>query len=379
MLFENRRDTDVFHAGLLFSEPVQEIVCWDARYIHQSLAALDALRREGYYLAGYISYEVGYVLHDLAQLLDKPDFPLIHFFSFKAPQYLSRAEIDLLLEKKIDKKAFKINQLKLKLDKQGYEAAFARVKQHIIAGDTYQVNLTSKYVFDLQGSSRALYALLRERQKVAYSALLEMPGYEILSLSPELFFSKQKHHMRVKPMKGTMPRDADAIQDKASQDFLVTDAKSRAENLIIVDLLRNDLSAISKPGSVQVSELLAVESYETVHQMTSSIESEVEVDLNFSEIIHALFPCGSITGAPKRRTMEIIHAEETAPRHVYTGAIGYITPDNNMCFSVPIRTLLCRDQQGELGVGGGIVYDSNVALEFDELQLKAKFFTDLVR
>jgi para-aminobenzoate synthetase/4-amino-4-deoxychorismate lyase len=113
--------------------------------------------------------------------------------------------------------------------------------------------------------------------------------------------------------------------------------------------------------------------------MTSSIESEVEVDLNFSEIIHALFPCGSITGAPKRRTMEIIHAEETAPRHVYTGAIGYITPDNNMCFSVPIRTLLCRDQQGELGVGGGIVYDSNVALEFDELQLKAKFFTDLVR
>jgi para-aminobenzoate synthetase / 4-amino-4-deoxychorismate lyase len=172
-----------------------------------------------------------------------------------------------------------------------------------------------------------------------------------------------------------MPRATDSARDKANQAFLTTDLKSRAENTMIVDLLRNDLSAISKPGTVKTPKLLEVESYETVHQMTSSIESEVDVDLNFSKIIKALFPCGSITGAPKRRTMEIIRDLERAPRHVYTGAMGYITPQNDMCFNVPIRTVLCRGLQGELGVGGGIVHDSTLQSEFEELQLKARFFT----
>ena len=251
------------------------------------------------------------------------------------------------------------------------------MKQHIVAGDTYQVNLTAKYTFNVKGSSLGLYNSLRARQKVAYSAWFKMPEYEILSLSPELFFSKIKHKIYTKPMKGTMPRASDLTQDKANQHFLLTDLKSRAENTMIVDLLRNDLSAISKPGSVHVQKLLEVESYETVHQMTSSIESEVAVDLSFSAIINALFPCGSITGAPKRRTMEIIHEMEPAPRGIYTGAMGYITPQNDMCFNVPIRTVLCRGSQGELGVGGGIVHDSTLQSEFEELKLKAQFLTRL--
>ena len=270
-----------------------------------------------------------------------------------------------------------LENLRLNLTAREYETAFSRVREHIIAGDTYQVNLTAQYQFEYTGQSRGLYQRLRERQKVPYSAWLEFPGYDVLSLSPELFFSKIKHKMYAKPMKGTIARGADAIHDQANQDFLKTDVKSRAENTMIVDLLRNDLSAISTPGSVQVSKLLAVESYETVHQMTSSIESEVAIDLNFSEIIGSLFPCGSITGVPKRRTMEIIHALERAPREIYTGAIGYITPENNMCFNVPIRTLLCQNNRGILGVGGGIVYDSTLQSEFEELQLKARFFTDL--
>ncbi|MCH9690261.1 MAG: aminodeoxychorismate synthase component I [Gammaproteobacteria bacterium] len=364
---------NVPYSGLLFSEPCDEIICWDAAALSQSLARLDSLRRDGYYLAGCLSYEAGYVLRGLPHLLMSPNFPLLHFFAFKAPEKRSAAEINAFL----GQENARPQDVALNITASDYATAFSRVKQHIVAGDTYQVNLTAKYTFNVKGSSLGLYNSLRARQKVAYSAWFKMPEYEILSLSPELFFSKIKHKIYTKPMKGTMPRASDLTQDKANQHFLLTDLKSRAENTMIVDLLRNDLSAISKPGSVHVQKLLEVESYETVHQMTSSIESEVAVDLSFSAIINALFPCGSITGAPKRRTMEIIHEMEPAPRGIYTGAMGYITPQNDMCFNVPIRTVLCRGSQGELGVGGGIVHDSTLQSEFEELKLKAQFLTRL--
>ncbi len=373
ILFENRRQQAAPYAGLWFEHPCEEVVCVNQESLYACLARLDKLRVDGYYLAGCLSYEAGYVLQGLTHLLASCDFPLLHFFAFEKVQPLVSAEVDALL----GNDEVSVENLKLNLNGSEYADQFSAVKRHITAGDTYQVNLTARYQFDLNGSRRALYRLLRERQKVAYSAYLEMPGYEILSLSPELFFSKVKHKMHARPMKGTMPRSTDAISDEANRSFLKTDAKSRAENTMIVDLLRNDLSAISKPGSVKVPKLLNIESYETVHQMTSSIESEVDSDLSFSQIMQALFPCGSITGAPKRRTMEIIHDLEQVPRHVYTGAIGYMTPQNDMCFNVPIRTLLCRGSRGELGVGGGIVHDSRLDSEFEELQLKARFFTEL--
>jgi para-aminobenzoate synthetase / 4-amino-4-deoxychorismate lyase len=373
ILFENRRMLDVPYSGLLFSKPCAEIICWDAVALNQSLEHLDSLRRDGYYLAGCVSYEAGYVLRGLPHLLMPPVFPLIHFFAFKAAEKLSASEINAFL----GQENAMPHDIALNITASDYATAFSRVKQHITAGDTYQVNLTAKYEFAFKGSSLGLYNTLRARQKVAYSAWFKMPDYEILSLSPELFFSKIKHKMYTKPMKGTMPRASDLTQDKANQHFLTTDLKSRAENTMIVDLLRNDLSEISKPGSVHVQKLLEVESYETVHQMTSSIESEVAVDLSFAAIINALFPCGSITGAPKRRTMDIIRDLESAPRGIYTGAMGYITPQNDMCFNVPIRTVLCRGSQGELGVGGGIVHDSALQSEFEELKLKAQFLTGL--
>ncbi len=373
ILFENRRMLDAPYTGLLFSEPSEEVVCWDASQLNQSMAYLDALRAQGHYLAGCLSYEAGYVLQGLSHRLKAPTFPLLHFFAFSKPKHLKSAEIDVFL----GQSEASIQAVRLNITAQAYEAAFTAVKRHIAAGDTYQVNLTAKYMFDLIGSSKGLYRLLRARQKVAYSACLNMPDYDVLSLSPELFFSKIGHKMYAKPMKGTMPRASDHLNDKANKAFLTSDLKSRAENTMIVDLLRSDLSAISKPGSVVVPRLLEVESYETVHQMTSSIESEVAPDLCFSDIMKALFPCGSITGAPKRRTMEIISDVEHASRHVYTGAIGYITPQNDMCFNVPIRTLLCKGSQGELGVGGGIVQDSTLQSEFEELKLKARFFTGL--
>jgi para-aminobenzoate synthetase/4-amino-4-deoxychorismate lyase len=178
-------------------------------------------------------------------------------------------------------------------------------------------------------------------------------------------------------MKGTMARSRCSVRDLKNKEFLTTDPKSIAENTMIVDLLRNDLNQISEIGSVQVSRLLQVESYETVHQMTSSIESTVDSNLSFQRIIRHIFPCGSITGAPKRRTMEIIQKVEPDVRRVYTGTLGYITPENDMCFNVAIRTILLRENSGELGVGGGIVYDSDVRSEWEELQLKAQFFTQM--
>jgi para-aminobenzoate synthetase / 4-amino-4-deoxychorismate lyase len=378
LLFENRRDLHLLDAGLLFSAPLCEVICWEAEDLNHSLKQLDTLRRDGYYLAGCLSYEAGYVLrglpHLLNSLINTSSVPLLHFFAFQAPKKLNAFEVEVFLGR--NKAAVKT--VGLDITRNNYQLAFDRIQQHILNGDTYQVNFTSKYHFSLEGSSRGLYQLLRERQKVAYSALFNMPGYDILSLSPELFFSKVNNKLYAKPMKGTMPRATDVKQDQANRAFLTDDIKSRAENTMIVDLLRNDLSAISLAGSVVVSKLLEVESYETVHQMTSSIESDVAVDLNFSEIIQALFPCGSITGVPKRRTMEIIHDLECAPRGIYTGAMGYITPQNDMCFNVPIRTLICRDGAGELGAGGGIIHDSNMQSEFEELQLKARFFTGLI-
>lgn len=373
ILFENRRLPDAPYAGLLFSEPLDEVVCWHASRLDASLARVDALRCQGYYIAGCLSYEAGYALRGLTPYSEKNHaFPLLHFCAFKSPQKLSALAINQQLA---DAKVL-VKEIKLNMDAEAYGKAFRKIKQHIQMGDTYQVNFTAKYKFKFEGSAHGLYRQLRARQKVPYSALLHMPGYDVLSLSPELFFSKINTIMHAKPMKGTMPRAVDAMRDVANRDFLKTDLKSMAENTMIVDLLRNDLSAISKPGSVQVLRLLDVESYETVHQMTSCIQSEVERELPFATIMKHLFPCGSITGAPKRRTMDIIHDLEYEPRHIYTGAIGYITPENNMCFNVPIRTLLCRDSQGELGVGGGIVYNSTEQAEFEELKLKARFFTE---
>lgn len=372
VLFENRRLLDAPYAGLLFSEPCDEVVCWHAATLDASLARVDALRHQGYYLAGCLSYEAGYVLRGLTALSKETHaFPLLHFFAFKSPQKLTALDIHEYLG---DSEVL-IDSIRLNMSAGAYSQAFNQIKQHIHRGDTYQVNLTAKYKFNIKGSVHALYRQLRVRQKVAYSALMHMPGYDVLSLSPELFFSKINTTLRAKPMKGTMPRAPDAASDLANREFLKSDPKSMAENTMIVDLLRNDLSAISKPGSVHVSQLLEVESYETVHQMTSCIQSEVDRSLPFATIMQHLFPCGSITGAPKRRTMEIIRDLESEPRHIYTGAIGYITPENNMCFNVPIRTLLCRGTEGELGVGGGIVHDSTEQAEFEEMQLKARFFT----
>ncbi len=360
-------------SSLLFKNQIEEVVAWTLSELYEALAVLRAWQKKGFYVVGFVSYDAGLLFQDLV-LTRTSTLPLLHFIAYQ--DMVKQSKQALLVS---EKKQFELKNLVLQWTQQEYRHAFDEVRRHIEYGDTYQVNLTSQYHFDFQGDVRSLYQALREEQEVAYSGLLLFPDYQILTLSPELFFSKKGNKLKTKPMKGTIQRGATDALDDANKQWLLQDEKSKAENTMIVDLLRNDMSKISVPGSVVVSALLEIESYKTVHQMTSTIESDVAADIDFVTLLRALFPCGSITGAPKKRTMEIIQAVEAASRGLYTGTIGYILPNNDMCFSVAIRTLVIQNGRGELGLGGGIVYDSTANDEYDELKLKGKFFTGVMR
>ncbi len=270
-----------------------------------------------------------------------------------------------------------------------FDTAIARIHAWIEAGDTYQVNFTQRLAFSAFGDPRALYAALRAAQPVPYGVLACLPGDAwVLSLSPELFVRHDGDgRLLTRPMKGTAPLSGDPIKDAQAAAALAADAKNRAENVMIVDLLRNDLGRIAQPGSVTVPDRFVVQPFGAVLQMTSTVTATARAQTRFGELFGALFPCGSITGAPKRRTMEIIAELESAPRGLYTGAIGWLdapATDDGLCrfaMSVAIRTLVLSPRMehglraGEMGVGGGIVHDSVAAEEFAECGWKARFLT----
>ncbi|WP_348635698.1 aminodeoxychorismate synthase component I [Cupriavidus sp. AcVe19-1a] len=275
--------------------------------------------------------------------------------------------------------------------REAFDDAIARIHQWIEAGDTYQVNYTQRLRFNAFGDPVALYAALRAAQPVPYGTLARLPGDAwVLSLSPELFVRHDGGgHLLTRPMKGTAPRSGDAQRDARAAAALAADAKNRAENVMIVDLLRNDLGRIAQPGSVAVPERFAVQPFGAVLQMTSTVTATARPGTGFGALMAALFPCGSITGAPKRRTMEIIAELEGTPRGLYTGAIGWLDAPQAgaamgpFALSVAIRTLVLAPQsasglrRGEMGVGGGIVHDSVAAGEFAECGWKARFLTRL--
>lgn len=274
------------------------------------------------------------------------------------------------------------------VDQAQFTDAIDRIRAYIAAGDTYQVNYTYRLRFDAYGSIFALYQRLRARQPVPYGALIAPDdGGAVLSLSPELFVRHDDGELTARPMKGTAPAATGDAENARRATALAGDTKNRAENLMIVDLLRNDIGRIAQTGTVQVPALFDVRRYSSVLQMTSTVQAQLRPDIGLAELFDALYPCGSITGAPKRRTMEIITELEPAPRGLYTGAIGWFAPPSSgkigpFCMSVPIRTLSLQPpdhgvRRGELGVGAGIVYDSDAADEYAECQLKARFLTGL--
>ncbi|MGJ8611231.1 MAG: aminodeoxychorismate synthase component I, partial [Octadecabacter sp.] len=321
----------------------------------------------GRWLAGYVSYEFGYLTSPkLAHLLpDDRKLPLIHFGVFDAPQ----ATPD------VDAGQAQLAPLTPYWTAQQYAEAFGVAHDYIGAGDIYQVNLTFPITTISDAPADDVYAALRSRQDVPHGALVCLDDTVLLSRSPELFFSlSASGALTTRPMKGTAPRGATMQDDDALRGALQASVKDRAENLMIVDLLRNDMSRVSEIGSVKVPELFAVERFATLHQMTSTITSQVRADTTLKDLFMALFPCGSITGAPKVRAMEIIRELETTPRDAYCGSIGWIAPDGAMEFSVAIRTLMVHpDGSIRLNVGGGVVYDSTAQGEYDEAILKSQF------
>ncbi len=364
--------------SLLFDAPERIVVAYEPGEVEACLDAVTQGLARGLHAAGFFSYELGYCLEPRLQALLPKERrqPLLWIGLFRAPRRLDDAATRAWLDANGAVQPSAISDLKLSWTREQYGRAFAAVEDYIAAGDVYQINLTLKYLFAFTGDPVALYAALRRKQRVEYGALIRASGFHVLSLSPELFFRREGRHMLTRPMKGTAPRGRTPREDARLRTWLAMDEKQRAENLMIVDLLRNDLGRVAKIGSVEVTDLFTVETYRTVHQMTSGITAELRGDMGLKDMLHALFPCGSVTGAPKVRAMEIIRDLEGSPRGVYTGAIGHIAPNGDCQFNVAIRTIMLNGGRGEMGIGSGVVADSKVDAEFEECLLKAQFLTD---
>ncbi len=328
-------------------------------------AALDALVSVDGWLAGYCSYELGYALEPklLPLMPEGRKLPLLRFGVYDSP---------------IEGRAFEgqghLADITPVWSAGDHAAAISKVRDYIGAGDIYQANLTFPITAKATGTPEGLYHSLMQRQAVGHGALvLQDDCPAILSRSPELFFRTDGGMIETVPMKGTQPRGATPEEDAAIVEWLRNDEKNRAENLMIVDLLRNDISRVSKPGSVHVPDLFRVNTFATVHQMVSRVKAELMPDMGLADILRALFPCGSITGAPKVRAMEIIHELEVGARDIYCGTIGWWAPDGRSEFNVAIRTVMLDGQQAKLNVGGGVVWDSTAASEYEESLWKARF------
>ena len=362
----------------LFEDPVEIISCDDPAGVEDALDRVAKAGREGLYAAGFMAYELGYLLEPRLAPLLPPERrqPLIWMGLFGEPQRLNREGIARFLDAQAGNSGHAVEMRGQTIGREPYLDAIGRVKDYIVAGDVYQINFTFHHRFHLTGNPVSLYRDLRRRQPVAHGALLQGPEWHLLSLSPELFVEINDGRAVTRPMKGTALRGATPTEDAEIAAWLRTDAKSQAENLMITDLLRNDLSRVALIGSVQVPDLFTVETYPTVHQMTSTVEARLRPGIGFREIVERLFPCGSVTGAPKIRAMEIIHELEGGPRGAYTGSVGMVAPGGDLRFNVAIRTLFVGEGgEGEMGIGSGIVHDSDPAAEFEECLLKGHFLT----
>lgn len=394
VFLDNARIDPENHRSFLFLNPVDSLVCRAGDDVREFFEQAASCLKRGYYLAGWFAYELGYFLEPaLARILANTtagDAPLAELGVFRTPHIFDHQRNMFSgagpwpgKESGPDfgRDTYSVANLRLNLNRDEYIEKIKIVKSYIEAGDTYQVNFTLKFDFDFTGSTAALYRTLRGNQHVSYGALLRNGPRRILSFSPELFFRKRGENLVVRPMKGTISRGRTPAEDRERIAFLKNDIKNRSENVMIVDLLRNDLGRLSpwENGGVKVKSLFDVETYETLHQMTSTVQGQVAPDASPMDMFKALFPCGSVTGAPKIRTMEIIRELEKIERGVYTGAIGYFAPDGEAVFNVPIRTVVLNGDKGEMGVGSGIVWDSDPEQEWEECKLKGRFLTEPVR
>lgn len=358
----------------LYRDPMRIIRADSAEAVADALAELDVERRKGGHLAGFLAYEAGAAIAPRVLHVEQPPSPWLWFGAFARYDSIPAEQVPALLP---DPRGAWAGEPAPLIDREEYGRRFARVEALIEAGDIYQANLTFPARVPFAGAPLALYAAMRTRARAGYGGVVWTGEEWLLSFSPELFFSLSGGHLTTRPMKGTAPRGATPEEDAALARNLAEDPKQRAENLMIVDLLRNDLSRVSRPGSVAVPERFRVETYPTVHQMVSQVTAELDEGLGAVDALRSLFPCGSITGAPKLRAMEVISEVEHAPRGPYCGAIGRIEPNGDAAFNVAIRTLHfpAGADAATLGIGGGIVADSREEEEWAEALAKSAFAT----
>jgi para-aminobenzoate synthetase component I len=365
---------DLQARSTLFAAPREIVTAFRPEDIDGAFERLEAARAEGLWSAGYVSYEAGYHLEPALRPLAAPDptLPLLCFGLFDAPVD-ERDHPDAI--RPATKKAASLTDFEPGWDFATYEQRFEKLHRHLMQGDIYQANLTFPVTARWEGEPLALFDALTARQPVRYGACVELGGPAIVSRSPELFFRvDEEGFIETHPMKGTAPRRDDPAADAREIETLRTSEKTLAENRMIVDLLRNDISRISRTGTLHEPALFEVETYPTLHQMISRVRARLLPGLSIRAIFGALFPCGSVTGAPKISAMRILHELEDAPRAAYCGAIGFIAPGGTMRFSVAIRTLtLFEDGEALFNVGGGIVLDSDARAEYEEALLKARF------
>jgi para-aminobenzoate synthetase/4-amino-4-deoxychorismate lyase len=354
----------------LYTNPVEVLTAHDGDALSALLASLRQARQDGLHAAGFFGYEAG--AHLLPGLTPAPSGLLAWFGLFKDFSTISADAVASVLP---DPAGIWLSELRPAISRADYSRAFTTVQEYIRAGDIYQANLTFPLTADYAGDPLALYAALRARARAGYGGVIWTGQTHYLSFSPELFFALKDQRITTKPMKGTAQRRIDPAADAQAAEHLRTDPKQRAENLMIVDLLRNDLSRVCAAGSVKVPELFHIESYPTVHQMTSTVTGLLHDGADAVDVIQALFPCGSITGAPKIRAMQVVEEVEAAPRGIYCGSIGRIDDNGDAAFNVAIRTFtVCAETQSlSLGLGSGVVADSMEADEWAECLAKGDF------
>lgn len=350
--------------------PLAVVEAWRRDEVADALTRVEEAVAGGAVAGGFIAYEAAEALDpSLVCRAPRKDLPLLWFGLFR-----ERRETTPPPAPRVSA-ATALAPWTASLAREEYAERFDRVRDLIAAGDTYQVNLTFPLHSTLAAevSDEALYATLGRAQRAGFCALLRLPEHSILSISPELFFHRRGDELELRPMKGTRPRGRWLDEDRMHAMELTRSEKERAENLMIVDLLRNDAGRVAEFGSVEVPRQFEVESYPTVHQLTSTVTARLRPDISLRELLAALFPSGSVTGAPKRRTMEIIAELEGGPRGVYTGAVGMITQEETI-FNVPIRTLVLDNNGGvEMAVGSGVTWGSTAEAEYEECLQKAAF------
>ncbi|MER2108846.1 MAG: aminodeoxychorismate synthase component I [Solibacillus sp.] len=348
-----------------FEQPLTVISTVKIEDVLPCLERVLAFTKDGYFAAGYVSYEASPAFDSAYAVHEKPTMPLLYFAIYE-----SATESALQADGHFNVQVTSSDTTEL-----AYAQAIETIKARIEDGITYQTNYTVRLYGEFDGDALAFFNELQHSQQAGYTAYLQCDDTQILSASPELFFHLKDNTLTTKPMKGTSRRGKSADEDIALAHELHESEKNRAENVMIVDLLRNDLGKIAVTDSVEVTKLFDVEHYPTVHQMTSTVQATLQPELNIIDVFKALFPCGSITGAPKISTMNVIAELEASPRDVYCGAVGFITPQQEAIFNVPIRTAVIEDNKLTYGVGGGITWDSTASGEFDEVLAKAQVLT----